>query len=87
MVESKDHQADTPKVPDSGTSLLLFGTLLDTTWRMFTPVLVLLVAGLWLDDKTGKKPLFSLGGVLLGFVLAILLVWQQTRSLTKGTKK
>ena len=87
MADKHDNQADTHTVPDSGSSLVIFGTLLDTTWRMFTPVLVLLVLGLWLDGKTDKKPLFSLGGVLLGFVLAIALVWQQTRSITKGTKK
>jgi F0F1-type ATP synthase assembly protein I len=69
------------------------GTIADTTWRMFTPVLVLLVVGFWLDNKFHTKPWLVLSGVFIGFGLAIALIWQQYRQIdvskgkgTSGTK-
>lgn len=44
---------------------------------MFVPVIALLLGGMWLDGKTGHKPLFALLGVIAGFGLAIALVYQQ----------
>lgn len=74
------------KVPDSGTSLLIFGTIADTTWRLFVPVLGLLVGGMWLDGKTDKKPLFALVGVILGAAIAVGLIYQQYRQVTPRSK-
>jgi hypothetical protein len=82
MGKRETQSPESPKVSPRGTALVIFGTILDTTWRMFIPVLSLLVLGLWLDTKTGHKPLFTLGGVLLGFGLAIALVYQQYRQVT-----
>lgn len=76
------------KVPSSGTALLIFGTIADTTWRLFVPVLGLLFGGMWLDGKTGRKPLFALAGVIIGFLLAAGLMYQQYRQVTpKAGKK
>lgn len=75
------------KVPNSGTTLLIFGTIADTTWRLFVPVLALLLGGMWLDGKTGRKPLFALAGVTLGFLLAAALVYQQYRQVTPRAGK
>lgn len=75
------------EVPSSGTTLLIFGTIADTTWRLFVPVLGLLVCGMWLDGKTDKKPLFALIGVLLGFLIAVGLIYQQYRQVTPRSGK
>lgn len=75
-------------VPDMSTVFVIMGTIGETTWRMFTPVITLLVLGLWLDHKTGHKPWFSLGGVLIGFALAIALValqYNKTKDIYKDT--
>jgi len=87
MVKSKQEPADTSKVPDYGTNLLILGTIADTTWRMFTPVLTLLIAGMYVDGKRDGRPWYTLGGVLLGAVIAGLLVWQQYRTIESSDKK
>ena len=75
------------KVPSPGTTaIVIFATIADTTWRLFTPVIALLLVGMWLDSKTDHKPLFTLGGVLLGFGLAIALVYEQYQRV-KGTSE
>lgn len=50
---------------------------------MFTPVLILLIIGLQLDKRVGHRPLWSLGGVVLGFVIAMWLVARQYRSVAQ----
>ena len=78
-MDKRETKADTARVPDSGTGLLIFGTIADTTWRMFVPVFLLLGIGMWLDHITKHKPLFTILGVIGGFGVAVLLVWQQYR--------
>lgn len=69
----------TARVPSSGTTLLILGTITNTTWRMFTPVIVLLLVGMQLDKHLGHRPLWSLSGVIVGFGIAIWLVYRQCR--------
>jgi hypothetical protein len=69
------------------TGLIIFGTIADTTWRLFAPVIGLLLVGMWLDGKTHHKPLFTLSGILLGCVLAFLLVQLQYRQVIGDNKK
>ena len=69
----------TAQVPSSGTTLVILGTIANTTWRMFTPVVVLLLVGMQLDKHLGHRPLWSLGGVTAGFVIAVWLVYRQYR--------
>lgn len=81
MADRKTPPADTRKVPDLGTNLLILGTIADTTWRMFTPVIGFLLLGMFIDSNQSTRPWFTIGGVLLGFIFAILLVWRQYRSI------
>lgn len=74
-------------VPDMSTVFVIMGTIGETTWRMFTPVITLLVVGIWLDSKTGDKPWYSLGSALLGFAIAIALVAQQYKKMNDTYKK
>ncbi len=38
-------------------------------------------AGLWLDDKFNTKPMFMIGGMVVGLVVAIYGVYQMIRPL------
>ena len=53
---------------------MIFRTIADTTWRIFVPVILLLVAGLLVDAQIGTKPWIMLTGVVLGAGLAGWLV-------------
>jgi len=64
-------------------AVLIFATIADTTWRMFTPVLSLLIGGILLDKRLETGALFSILGVCLGFIIAILLVRQQYNKVLK----
>lgn len=66
-------------MPSSGETLLILGTIANTTWRMFTPVIALLLVGMQLDKRLGHRPLWSLGGVIAGFAIAMWLVFRQYR--------
>lgn len=72
---------------DSQTNhlLVIFKTLGDTTWRMFVPVIVGALVGLWFDNSYGSKYSAVIGAVL-GLILAAVLVWRQYVSVTKGGK-
>jgi hypothetical protein len=51
--------------------------LLDTTWRVALPILLLTYLGHKLDDGMGTNPLFIMGGLFLGLAVAGLLVYRQ----------
>lgn len=87
MDKSEKTSSDSKKVSARGTALVIFGTIADTTWRLFVPVIGLLILGLWLDSKTDNdKPWFGLLGVLLGCATAFLLVRLQYRQVTGDNK-
>lgn len=69
---------------DSQTNSLLvvFRTLGDTTWRMFLPVILGALVGLWFDGSQGTK-YGAVSGAIVGLILAGLLVWRQYVSVTK----
>ncbi|MBC7512549.1 AtpZ/AtpI family protein [Candidatus Saccharibacteria bacterium] len=77
MREPNDIPSGTPRPPKNSTVVLLLGTMLDTTWRMFGPTLGLAALGLWADTRSGTGPLYSLLGVGIGIVIAALLVRHQ----------
>lgn len=47
---------------------------LDTTWRIAVPVLIFALLGIFVDRSFGTKPLFTLLGVIVGFIVAGLLI-------------
>ncbi|MEO8862873.1 MAG: AtpZ/AtpI family protein [Candidatus Saccharimonadales bacterium] len=51
--------------------------LIDTTWRVALPILVLSLLGHYIDKRTGHVILFSLTGFFLSLVIATLLVYRQ----------
>jgi F0F1-type ATP synthase assembly protein I len=51
--------------------------LMDTTWRIATPVLVFAGLGLIIDRQTTSAPWATIGGMIIGLAIAAILVKQQ----------
>lgn len=67
-----------PKPPDdSNSAVRLIIDMADTTWRMFVPIVGLLLLGRYIDNIVGTKPLLMLVGALCGAGLAAVLVKSQ----------
>lgn len=79
-MSGKAKKDTTPKASDV---LVLFGTVADTTWRMFVPTLVGLALGLWADSTYDTKPLWTLVGVILGVIVCLGLIFVQLRGVKK----
>ena len=69
--------------PDRSTVILLLGTMADTTWRMFVPILALLLIGLLIDKQLHTTPWIMTAGLILGTAFAYLLVKQQLKKVRK----
>lgn len=52
-------------------------TMADTTWRMFVPILGLLIAGVYVDKTRGLFPWCTLAGFVLGVAISALLIRNQ----------
>jgi F0F1-type ATP synthase assembly protein I len=65
----------------------LLATLADTTWRMFTPVILCTGLGLWGDIKLHTKPWLTFIGVAIGFALAIWLIRAQLQKIAALEEK
>lgn len=76
---------DSSKVPSSSTALLLIRTFFDTTWRLFVPAVLGVVLGLLADYRFDTKPWFTATGVVIGFLLAVWLVYLQIKSIQKSS--
>lgn len=64
---------------ERGQTTVLLLTMADTTWRIFTPVLLFTGFGIWLDLTIGTKPWLTFAGVIIGFILAAMLVKAQIK--------
>ncbi|MDO8336273.1 MAG: AtpZ/AtpI family protein [Candidatus Saccharibacteria bacterium] len=69
--------------PSANDVLVLFGTVADTTWRMFVPTLLGLALGLWADSTYNSKPLWTLVGVFVGVAVCLGLIFVQMKGLKK----
>lgn len=74
--------------PESSTEnqLLIVGTFLDTTWRMFVPILVTTLIGYGVDKIYQTRPTGVLLGLVAGIALSIALVYQQYKKVKHGSK-
>lgn len=72
--------ATTTKQP-AKTSPSVMGTIfmdvLDTGWRIATPIMLLVIPGLIADRKIGSAPWLTLAGLVFGLIGAGLLIKQQ----------
>jgi hypothetical protein len=76
-------RGDDHQMPPKQSTVLLMLTIADTTWRLFIPIIGLMLAGLWLDKQAGTKPWLMILGIILGVAIAILLVRVQIKKVKK----
>lgn len=79
-MSGKAKKDTTPKASDV---LVLFGTVADTTWRMFVPTLAGLALGIWADSTFDTKPLWTLIGVIVGVIVCLGLIYIQMKDVEK----
>ena len=78
MREPNDTSSGTPgEPPNQSTVLLLLGTIADTTWRMFIPIVGLLLLGVWLDKTYDTLPWATIILTIIGIGIAGELVRRQ----------
>lgn len=75
MSNSSDQDGKTPPAkPSKSQVIFMFGTMADTTWRMFIPIIGLTVGGVWVDRTYGTKPFVTIIGIIVGTAIAAYLV-------------
>ena len=79
MPETTKNDDDTKSPPSLSMVLLLIGTFLDTTWRLFLPTIGGTVAGIWIDNSFDTKPFATVAGVTIGALLAFFLIYIQLK--------
>ena len=79
-----DTPSGTPgEPPKNSTVLLLLGTIADTTWRMFVPVIGMLLLGVWIDTRFGTLPWGMVVLTIIGIAIAAELVRRQLTNVNK----
>lgn len=69
--------------PKQSTVLLLLGTIADTTWRMFVPIVGMLLLGLWIDTSFGTLPWALILLTIIGIAVAAELIRRQLNTVNK----
>lgn len=67
-------------VPTKQSAIFVFGTMADTTWRLFVPTIGATLLGVWGDKSFTTKPWLTITGITLGAAIAVLLVRQQLKA-------
>ena len=75
------------RVSAGDARMLVVWTMVDTSMRLFVPVLGLTLVGYLCDQWLRTEPMRVFSGMALGIVLAIALVTQQYRRVTKKEGK
>jgi hypothetical protein len=83
MSVSPNDRDDQIVPPNSSTVILLLGTIGDTTWRMFVPVIGLTVLGLLADKRFHTTPWIMTIGIITGAYFAYILVRRQIKKVKK----
>ena len=83
MSRSQNDRGTTPTPPPQSTVVLLLGTIADTTWRMFIPIIGLTLLGVFGDNTYQTKPWLTISGIVLGVALASVLVIRQLKKVNR----
>jgi F0F1-type ATP synthase assembly protein I len=73
----------TSKIAASKARRLFYSGLFDLSWRLTFGLLIPVLIGSIIDRKTGKEPLFTLIGLLAGFITAALIIRSLVIKLSK----
>ncbi len=77
--DDTDNEAMPPVKPDRSTVILLFTIAVDTTWRMFVPVIGGPIVGIWADHGLMSRPVGTIIGITIGVAVAAVLVRNQLK--------
>lgn len=85
MTQSPQLHEQTTIQPPTVTkaALLLFLTILDTTWRAFVPTIGGTILGIALDNTLHTAPLMTSIMIIVGFLLSAVLIVLQIRSVRR----
>ncbi len=64
--------------------LIVFGDIIETTWRIFLPLVGMAVCGIYADMSFNTIPWYTLSSMAVGGVIAALLVRQQLKGISKS---
>jgi F0F1-type ATP synthase assembly protein I len=78
--ETKKPASTRDEHEQTSAAVVVFGTVADTTWRLFVPVVVGCVLGVIADRVWSVKPFATLSGIIIGVIVAVLLVRQQLKN-------
>jgi hypothetical protein len=67
----------------NSTVVLLLGTIADTTWRMFVPIIGGMLLGLWIDKSHGTLPWATIILTIIGIAWATELIRRQLTNVNK----
>lgn len=84
MDAHKQTTSDTSQVPRDGAAVVLFLTILDTTWRLFGPTIIFTILGIMGDRTLNTKPWLTTTGVTLGALVSFWLVFLQLKKVKKS---
>ena len=79
MSTSHNQRGTTPTPTRPSPVVLLLGTIADTTWRMFIPLIGFTILGVAGDNTFHTKPWCTTLGIVIGAVIALLLVLRQLK--------
>ena len=68
-------------------AILIIQTALDTTWRMFVPILSSVWLGITLDHWQGSAPVATIICLVFGTFLSGLLIYRQLNALKAENNK
>lgn len=84
MRAPNDTPSGTPhEPPKQSTVLLLLGTIADTTWRMFVPIVGMLLLGVWIDKTYATLPWAMIVLLIIGILVAAELIRRQLNTVNK----
>lgn len=72
-------EEQTPSPTQKSATILLLRDMADTSWRMFVPIIGIMLLGLYGDVLLHTKPILLLVGLGIGVVVSALLVKRQLK--------
>lgn len=77
MTKNLEKKQERAVSQNEDSAWVLFVSMADLTWRMFTPSAILVPLGIWSDLRFHTKPWLTVLAAIAGLGLAVLLVRRQ----------
>lgn len=87
MIQSDLNHRNTEKSEKNNKAVFTFGTLAGMVGELgfiiAVPLLVAIVAGIWIDKKFSTTPLFMIMGILLAMTVSTITIGRKIKQLNK----